>query len=92
MPPSHPEMAKKWGINASGTKSVQMTFTTHRQICSPVTLNGQNPSSRRYQIFRAFRSRSQTKLEETYIYQAKTTWTANKENVLTTRLQITTVD
>jgi len=48
-----------------------MTFSTRKQTCSLVTLNGQNLSSRRYQIIRASRSRSQTKLENSYLYQRK---------------------
>jgi len=51
----------------------------------------ENPSSRRCQIFKAT-FRSQIKLAEIFICQAKTTWTTIKENVLAIRQQITTAD
>jgi len=31
---------KKWRIRVNGAKSVQVTFTTRREACPPVTLNG----------------------------------------------------
>jgi len=31
---------KKWGIKVNGAKSVQVTFTTRREMCPLVTLNG----------------------------------------------------
>jgi len=32
---------KRWRIKANGTKSIQVTFTTRKETCLPVTLNGQ---------------------------------------------------
>jgi len=80
---------KKWRLNE--TKSIQVTFIIRKKTSITNSEWSENPSNRKCQIFRVT-STSQTKLEETYIYQEKTIWTITRENVLATRQQITTVD
>jgi hypothetical protein len=68
-----------------------MTFTTHRERCPSVTLNGQSipqAEDAKYLGLHLDRRLNWRK----HIYQAKTTWTSTGENVLATQQQITIDD
>jgi len=65
---------KKWRIRVNDAKSVQVTFTTRRKTCPPrVILNGMSIPQAESAKYLGLHL-DQTKLERTYIHQAKATW------------------
>jgi len=76
--------------NQNEAKSVQVTFTTHRKTCPPVTLNGLKiPQTKDVKYLGLHLDR---KLEKAHVHRAKTSWNTIEQNVLAARQQIATVD
>jgi len=83
---------QKWRIKANRTKSVQVTFTTRRETCPLVTLNGQRILQADEAKYLGIHLDRRLNWKKTHIYQAQTTRITTGENILAIRQKITTVD